>query len=64
MTWEDIGSNRRTFKVKVRVDSTIAPMTQLTFSAQLFESVQLGAEGGTVAPTCPQPAPNVTLSVV
>lgn len=63
LTWENIGATHRTFKVKARVDSAFASGTQLTFSAQLFESVTVGA-GSIPVPACPQPAPNVTVTVV
>jgi hypothetical protein len=68
LTWEDIGSapashkGRRAFVVKVRINATIASGTPLTFSAELYESVQVGA--GNVVPACPQSAPNVTVTIV
>lgn len=61
LTWEDIGPTRRDFKVKVIVDSTVAPGTLLPFSAQVFEVVPVG---DSVAPTCPRLAPNVTVAVI
>lgn len=63
LTWEDIGLNRRTVKVKVRVEPTVAPGTILTFSAQLFESVTVGA-GSNPVPACPESAPDATVTVV
>jgi hypothetical protein len=60
LTWEDIGA-KRSFEVKTRVDNAVARGTQLTFSAQLFESVQVGPEA---SPACPRSAPNVTVTVV
>lgn len=64
LTWEDIGvtCKGRDFVVKVRVDSAIASGTPLTFSAQLFESVQVGA-GTSAVPACPRSAPNATVTV-
>lgn len=60
LTWEDIGATRK-IKVKVHVGSNIAAGTPLTFSAQLYESVQVGSN---VAPACAQSAPNVTVMVI
>ena len=63
LTWEDIGATRkgRTFKVKTRVDSATASGTLLTFSAQLYESVQVGSG---FDPACAVSASDVTLPVV
>lgn len=60
LTWEDIGPKRRKFRVKVIVNSDVAPGTLLPFSAYLFEAVPLGQEGTTVQ-ACPLLAPNATL---
>ncbi len=62
LTWENVGPmpKGRTFKVRVRVDSVIAPGTLLTFSAELFESVQVGENA---LPACPQSSPNVMVTV-
>lgn len=65
LMWEDIGSTPapkgRNFRVTVRVDSYLAPGTELSFAAQLFESVPVGGSG---VLACPLPAPNATVTVV
>jgi hypothetical protein len=64
LTWEDIGATLLKackFKVKVRVDPDAARGTVLPFSAYLFESVAVGSNA---LPACPQPFPNVTVTVV
>ena len=70
VTWENVGMSasdggkpsKRKFRITVLVDSSVMAGTVLSFGAELFELVPVGAQATTV-PACPRVAPNATVVV-